>query len=115
MTWWNEETLDYWKKEYDAERKALEIKSYIKYKNGRKKHIIQAFRELLLLQSSDWTFLIFTKQAADYAKDRYEKHYRRFIELYNAITKGIEITDRDMFLEDDPFDNEIIEDAILSS
>jgi 1,4-alpha-glucan branching enzyme len=38
----------------------------------------QALRELLLLQSSDWPFLVTTFQAKDYAVERFEKHVDNF-------------------------------------
>jgi 1,4-alpha-glucan branching enzyme len=45
----------------------------------------QAARELLLLQSSDWPFLITTGQAADYAASRFRQHVHRFERLAGAI------------------------------
>jgi 1,4-alpha-glucan branching enzyme len=41
----------------------------------------QAARELLLLESSDWPFLITTWQARDYATDRFQDHLERFHRL----------------------------------
>ena len=41
----------------------------------------QAARELLLLQSSDWPFLITTGQAAEYATQRFREHVERFDRL----------------------------------
>ena len=38
----------------------------------------QMARENLLLQSSDWPFLITTWQAKDYATDRFNEHVDRF-------------------------------------
>ena len=114
MTWWNDKTLDYWRKEYDAEKKALDLRTYIRYKNGKKRYIVQALRELLILQSSDWAFLIFTNQAPDYAEERYNKHYSRFLQLYLAVIDNKEISSNDVFSEDTVFDNEVIEDALLS-
>ncbi|KKL28618.1 hypothetical protein LCGC14_2373360 [marine sediment metagenome] len=39
-------------------------------------------RELLLLESSDWQFLITTWSARDYAENRIALHYDNFSRLY---------------------------------
>jgi 1,4-alpha-glucan branching enzyme len=41
----------------------------------------QMARELLLLQGSDWPFLLFTAQARDYANQRFHHHHQRFQKL----------------------------------
>ena len=41
----------------------------------------QLCRELLLLQSSDWQFLITTGAARDYAEQRFSTHAEQFAEL----------------------------------
>ena len=48
----------------------------------------QAARELLLLQSSDWPFLVSTGQAREYAIARFEQHVERFEQLAEAIETG---------------------------
>jgi len=45
----------------------------------------QAARELLLLESSDWPFLITTGQARQYAIQRFNEHHLRFQELIEMI------------------------------
>ncbi|MCC7366748.1 MAG: DUF1957 domain-containing protein [Dehalococcoidia bacterium] len=45
----------------------------------------QLARELLLLQSSDWQFLMTTGQAHDYAIERFRSHLERFDRLADAI------------------------------
>ena len=44
-------------------------------------------RELLLLESSDWQFLITTWSARDYAENRIGLHYENFNGLYNMANK----------------------------
>ena len=45
-------------------------------------HVLnQAARELLLLQSSDWPFLVTTLQAKEYAVERFQEHLERFDQL----------------------------------
>jgi 1,4-alpha-glucan branching enzyme len=48
----------------------------------------QAARELLLLQSSDWPFLITTGQAKEYAIQRFQQHVDRFDSLLESIEAG---------------------------
>jgi 1,4-alpha-glucan branching enzyme len=48
----------------------------------------QAARELLLLQSSDWPFLITTGQAKEYAIQRFQQHVGRFDDLLDSLEKG---------------------------
>ena len=48
----------------------------------------QLARELLLLQSSDWQFLITTEQARDYATERFREHCARFDRIASAIESG---------------------------
>ena len=51
----------------------------------------QTSRELLLLQSSDWQFLITTGAARDYAERRVAEHYaefKRLSEMANTLRSG---------------------------
>ena len=41
----------------------------------------QMARELMLLESSDWQFLITTAAARDYAEKRFNGHLHQFVEL----------------------------------
>lgn len=50
--------------------------------NGTRRDVLnQAARELLLLQSSDWPFLVTTLQAKEYAVERFQEHLDRFDQL----------------------------------
>ncbi len=48
----------------------------------------QAARELMLAQSSDWTFIMSTGTTVPYATRRFEEHIHRFNQLYTDLTKG---------------------------
>jgi 1,4-alpha-glucan branching enzyme len=48
----------------------------------------QAARELLLLESSDWPFLVTTFQARDYAVERFTGHQKNFWDLVNMLETG---------------------------
>ncbi|MHA2182117.1 MAG: 1,4-alpha-glucan branching protein domain-containing protein [Promethearchaeota archaeon] len=41
----------------------------------------QIARELLLMEGSDWPFLLYTTQAKDYANQRFHHHHQRFLKL----------------------------------
>ena len=47
----------------------------------RRRILDQTARELLLMQSSDWPFLMATGQAVDYAAGRFREHAARFHRL----------------------------------
>jgi len=47
----------------------------------------QMARELLLMQGSDWPFLLFTAQAGEYANQRFHHHHQRFRKLIWAASK----------------------------
>lgn len=50
--------------------------------NDRDNRILkQLARELLLMEGSDWPFLLYTKQAKDYANQRFHNHHQRFHKL----------------------------------
>jgi 1,4-alpha-glucan branching enzyme len=56
---------------------------------GPARHALdQAARELLLLQSSDWPFLISTGQAREYAVERFRSHLERFESLIASVEGG---------------------------
>lgn len=55
---------------------------------GVRSALEQAARELLLLQSSDWPFLVTTGQARDYAVGRFREHVDRFDELTTAVEQA---------------------------
>jgi 1,4-alpha-glucan branching enzyme len=48
----------------------------------------QAARELLLMQQSDWTFMIKNNTSASYAAQRISAHIERFHFLYHSIVSG---------------------------
>jgi len=48
----------------------------------------QAARELLLLESSDWPFLVTTGQAREYAIQRFTSHVERFEQLVASVEAG---------------------------
>lgn len=86
FTWLNVDTEWMWPMIHEAEarmEKLAEIEDL-----DRQEVLNQAARELLLLQSSDWPFLVTTGQAADYARERFLSHVGRFNDLASFIESG---------------------------
>ena len=71
--------------------------------------LAQVARELVLLESSDWPFLISTGQAKEYASGRFQQHMARFNHLAVAAERGGALSEADRrFLDttaelDNPF------------
>jgi 1,4-alpha-glucan branching enzyme len=55
--------------------------------------LTQALRELILLQSSDWQFLIHTESAKDYSEQRFLFHHSDFNKLCDLSEKYADTTD----------------------
>ncbi|MEW5766206.1 MAG: 1,4-alpha-glucan branching protein domain-containing protein [bacterium] len=81
--WLNDWTEWTWKHIYKAEAEMQELAKEFGEREDREMRAIlkQAARELLLLQSSDWQFLISTWAARDYAEIRLVEHYQNFKRL----------------------------------
>ena len=54
----------------------------------------QAARELLLAQSSDWSFILRAGTTTELARDRVKRHLGRFWLLIQAIDTGDELPDQ---------------------
>ncbi len=85
-TWWNPETEWTWGHVYSAEERMVTLASryYGKDRLGDRT-LEQLARELLILEASDWQFLITTEQAEEYARRRLLLHARDFHRLANEL------------------------------
>lgn len=85
--WQNHQTEWMWTIIHSAEyRMEALAKNNINESDPLKLRVLnQAARELVLLQSSDWPFLITTWQARDYATDRFLEHKDHFEKLASMI------------------------------
>ena len=83
QVWMNPETSWTYKQLYPAEIYTREVCSGERWKQNEltQRIIKQLCRELLLLESSDWQFLITTGAARDYAELRFVTHHDQFKEL----------------------------------
>ncbi len=87
--WFNEDTQWSWELIYAAEKKIVEAADkWSDHPDSRIQEVLrQLCRELLLLESSDWQFLISTVSARDYAETRLVGHNLDFERLYKLLTK----------------------------
>ncbi|MEO6830078.1 MAG: 1,4-alpha-glucan branching protein domain-containing protein [Acidobacteriaceae bacterium] len=78
--WLSPDTRWTWEYLYPAEVAVREAASSNRWKGNEQGERIlkQLCRELLLLESSDWQFLITTEAARDYAEDRFHEHLESF-------------------------------------
>jgi 1,4-alpha-glucan branching enzyme len=88
--WLNQDTDWTWEHIYEMEHELRNLRDVSKKLPGDsilEELVQQALRELLLLQSSDWQFLISTVSARDYAELRFSTHYEWLKQLV-SITRG---------------------------
>lgn len=89
FTWLNVDTNWMWPPIHAAERRMEELVARFPSADGEMAVILaQAARELLLLQSSDWPFLVTTGQAKEYASERFADHLDRFNHLADLAERN---------------------------
>jgi 1,4-alpha-glucan branching enzyme len=88
--WLNRDTEWTWDRVYSAEAEWVEhLRSGLRADGDQRRVLAQATRELLLLQASDWQFLITTGMARDYAERRIAEHYAEFKRL-SEMLRGLD-------------------------
>jgi 1,4-alpha-glucan branching enzyme len=89
FTWDNGETHWMWEPIHECELTMQTLANqYTQPNDAELKVLKQAARELLLLQSSDWPFLVTTGQAREYAIQRFSQHVERFKRLSDSLKDG---------------------------
>ena len=97
-TWMNPDTEWMWPLIHDAELRMERLVTRHPDAKGQMRTVLnQAARELLLLVSSDWPFLISTGQAKEYASGRFQQHLARFQHLASIADSEV-VTDADHHL-----------------
>ncbi len=87
-TWLNSDTEWMWPVIHAAERRMERLVETHQGAHAQTRDALnQAARELLLLQSSDWPFLVTTGQARDYAIGRFQDHVARFEQLASVLER----------------------------
>ncbi|MCJ7511868.1 MAG: DUF1957 domain-containing protein [Anaerolineales bacterium] len=89
FVWDNAETHWMWPVIHECEARMLKAAERYKSAAGGERTLLnQAARELLLLQSSDWPFLVTTGQAKEYAIQRFVQHVERYRALLDSLDRG---------------------------
>lgn len=88
QVWLNNQTEWMWAVLHECEHAMEELVGQSSRGPLYERTLKQTARELLLLQASDWPFLVTTGQARDYATDRFNEHVDRFRELVTMIRSG---------------------------
>jgi 1,4-alpha-glucan branching enzyme len=86
FTWNNALTAWMWPIIHERERRMEGLVARYPSTTGITRDALnQAARELLLLEASDWPFLVTTGQAGEYATKRFNTHVRRFDRVTNHL------------------------------
>ncbi|HDY87778.1 MAG TPA: DUF1957 domain-containing protein, partial [bacterium] len=96
--WLNDWTKWTWKHVYENEKLMQEAAQ--KYGDRTDEPVASLLkllaRELVLLESSDWQFLISTWSARDYAEMRFSNHnsdFHRILDMLNKVSEGETLSD----------------------
>lgn len=88
FVWDNAETHWMWQPIHDAEARMEQLADQFTNPTPDEELVLkQAAREVLLLQSSDWAFLVTTGQAREYAIQRFNQHLERFQALADSLER----------------------------
>lgn len=95
--WANADTEWMWPIIHECEHTTETLASMFENSNNElaQRAIKQLCRELLLIQSSDWPFLVTTGQAKQYAVERFNGHYDRFKDLAKMLREN-EINEKEL-------------------
>src|SRR5204863_3470655 len=87
--WLNPQNAELYRHQHRAERRMVRLAERFPNASGVEKEALdQAARELLLLQSSDWAFIVTTNTSVAYAVKRLREHLQRFHALAEALENG---------------------------
>ncbi len=90
--WLNRDTEWTWDMAYAAEEDFWTLAGGVAWEDRPilRRILAQLARELLLLQASDWQFLITTLAARNYAESRFAEHYAHFTRLGHLFRRAAE-------------------------
>jgi len=97
-TWINPETQWMWDELGKAQEKLFDLASRLRREKSPEtsRALAQAAREILILEASDWPFMVARNRAGEYATQRFKSHVERFWSIYTALESGE--TDKTMAL-----------------
>jgi 1,4-alpha-glucan branching enzyme len=94
FVWDNNDTHWMWGPIHEAEARMEALANkYTDPTDDDLRVLSQTAREALLLESSDWPFLVTTGQAREYSIQRFSQHLERFNKLAASLEKGAPNTD----------------------
>jgi len=81
--WLNDKTVWTWQLVYEAETRMIDLARRLRGVEDEllKRLLLACARQLLLIESSDWQFVITALHAADYAEARITRHFSDFKRL----------------------------------
>ena len=92
--WLNEKNLWVLRHQQELERRMIERANECPDPDPQRRQILdQMLRELLLLQSSDWAFIISKDTQVHYARQRAREHIDRFLRLEQALEDPASLDD----------------------
>ena len=83
--WHNSQTQWMWEAIFKAEGTLKDLIDNSNLGELEERILKQAAREILLMQSSDWPFLVTTGQARQYAIERFKQHNEKFNQLVDMV------------------------------
>lgn len=99
FTWENPEVAWMWTPIHESEKRLQALaQRYTAPSELQRAALNQSARELCLLMSSDWQFLITTGQAREYAIERFQKHLERFQRLAETLERDESINEGELSL-----------------
>lgn len=106
-TWMNPGTEWIWRELSRAQEKYFELRScgFPLESPESSRAAAQARRELLLLESSDWPFLVARERASQYATERFNSHLERYWKIVGALESGKAREMEDELAEIEEIDN----------
>ncbi len=87
-----------WEIEYRAEERMVKMVRELPWQTSEAvaEHLARAGRELLLLQASDWPFVVHSYGAVDYGIQRFSGHatqFHRAVDMAEDAAKGKELSE----------------------
>ena len=87
--WMNDQVAWMWPLVWELENRFWDVVPRATGRDDLTPVLHQAARELMLLQASDWPFIVSTGHAADYAIARFSEHARECRELLGILHRGL--------------------------
>ena len=87
-TWINAETGWMWEALENSQKRLSRLKNYRSGSELENRALEQAAREVLLLESSDWPYMVAKNRAKEYSIQRFCAHLERFREIASTLEAG---------------------------